>query len=54
MNKIVKFVNNTRNISKLDMLHNSYLPNIEVNPETWVLSLSALMTLNKLNKLEER
>ena len=35
MNKIVKFVTNTRNISKLDMIHNSYLPNIEVNPETY-------------------
>ena len=35
MNKIVKFVTNTRNISKLDIIHNSYLPNIEVNPETY-------------------
>ena len=28
-------VNNTRKISKLDMVHNDYCPAIEVNPETY-------------------
>ena len=28
-------VKNIRNISKKDMVHNSYSPNIEVNPETY-------------------
>ena len=34
-NKMIKPVNGTRNISKHDMIHNNYLPNIEVHPETY-------------------
>ena len=35
INKELLPVKNIRNISKKDMVHNNYCPNIEVNPETY-------------------
>ena len=35
ISKSVIAVENTRNISKKDMVYNDYCPNIEVNPETY-------------------
>ena len=35
VNKELLPVKNIRNISKKDMVHNNYCPNIEVNPETY-------------------
>lgn len=35
LHKIVAAVRNTRNIGKRDMVHNDYLPHIEVDPQTY-------------------
>ena len=35
-------VKNTRSISKADMVRNSYLPHIEVNPETFAVTVDGV------------
>jgi urease subunit alpha len=35
LNKQAGLVKNTRNIGKKDLIHNSYQPNIEVDPQTY-------------------
>ena len=37
LNKPLEAVRNTRNIKKKDMIHNDWMPNIEVDPETYVV-----------------
>jgi urease subunit alpha len=35
LNNMIRPVFNTRNISKADLIHNTYLPKIEVDPQTY-------------------
>jgi urease subunit alpha len=37
LNKPLEAVRNTRNIKKKDMIHNDWMPNIEVDPETYLV-----------------
>jgi urease subunit alpha len=45
-------VKNTRAISKSDMIRNSYLPHIEVNPETFAVTVDGVhLTVQALKKI---
>lgn len=42
LRKRVEAVKNVRNIGKMDMKHNAYIPEISVDPETYVVTVDGV------------
>jgi urease subunit alpha len=52
LKKLVGIVSNTRNIGKASLIHNDYLPKIEVDPQTYVVRADGvLLTCEPANVL---
>lgn len=52
LNKKIVAVANCRNLTKKDMIHNDATPNIEVNPETYAVTIDGqLITCEPANEL---
>lgn len=52
LNKKIVAVANCRNLTKKDMIHNDAMPNIEVNPETYAVTIDGqLITCEPASEL---